>query len=103
MAPLMARDILNALSTAEIFVLFVGGSIVLAIAGTLAIRKLMPDVAERDFEHLASGLRIIYELLFALILAFVIASVLDKFNDAESTVDAEATALSQMLRNNRAF
>jgi hypothetical protein len=99
----MARDILNALSTFEIFVLFVGGSIVLAIAGTLAIRKLVPDVAERDFEHLASGLRIIYELLFALILAFVIASVLDKFNDAESTVDAEATALSQMLRNNRAF
>ena len=99
----MAREILNALSTVEIVFVFVGGSIVLAIALTYAIRKLAPDVGERQFEELAGGLRIVYELLFALILAFVIASVLDKFNDAQTTVDSEATALALMLRDNRAF
>ncbi|MEY2441301.1 MAG: hypothetical protein QOJ46_727 [bacterium] len=99
----MIRDVLNALSTFEIIVIFVGGSLVLAIATAAAIRKFVPDIGERQFEELASGLRIVYELLFALILAFVIASVLDKFNNAEGTVDAEATALAVMLRDNRAF
>ena len=44
-----------------------------------------------------------YELLFALLLAFVVASVLDTFNQAESTVQEEASALSAMLRDNLAF
>jgi hypothetical protein len=83
--------------------MFVFGSVVLAISLAVGIRKLVPDIAERQFEELASGLRVVYELLFALILAFVIASVLDKFNDAEHTVGAEATALAQMMRNNLAF
>ena len=99
----MVRDVLNALSTVEIVLLFVGGSIALAIGLTYALRRFAPSIAGPGFEDLAGGLRVVYELLFALILAFVIASVLDKFNDAETTVDAEATALAQMLRDNRAF
>jgi hypothetical protein len=91
------------MTTLEIVAIFVAGSVLLAIGLAIAIRRLVPDIAERQFEDLASGLRVVYELLFALILAFVIASVLDKFNDAESTVGSEATALSQMLRNNLAF
>ena len=83
--------------------IFVIGSVALAIAVAVAIRRLIPDIAERQFEDIASGLRIVYELLFALILAFVIVPVLDTFNDAESTVGSEATALSQMLCNNLAF
>jgi hypothetical protein len=99
----MIRDVLNALSTVEIVVIFVGGAIVLAVALTFAVGKLAPGFAAGPFEDVADGLRVVYELLFALILAFVIASVLDKFNDAEATVDAESTALAQMLRDNRAF
>ncbi|MDX6676594.1 MAG: hypothetical protein QOE31_646 [Solirubrobacteraceae bacterium] len=99
----MARSLLNTFSTVQIVVMFVLGSVALAIALAVAIRRLVPDIAERQFEELASGLRVVYELLFALILAFVIASVLDKFNDAEKTVGSEATALAQMLRNDLAF
>lgn len=99
----MIRSVLNSLSTVEIVAIFVGGSVVLAISLAIAIRKAIPDIAEREFEELASGLRVVYELLFALVLAFAIASVIDKFSNAESTVDTEATALSQMLRDNRAF
>jgi hypothetical protein len=99
----VARDLLNTLSTVQIVVIFVFGSVLLAISLATTIRKLVPDIAERQFEELASGLRVVYELLFALILAFVIASVLDKFNDSEHTVGAEATALAQMMRNNLAF
>lgn len=99
----MVRAVLNNLSTLQIVLIFVGGSVVLAISLAIAIRKAIPDIAEREFEELASGLRVVYELLFALVLAFAIASVIDKFNDAATTVDTEATALSQMLRDNRAF
>jgi hypothetical protein len=99
----MARAVLNSMSTVAIVAVFVGGSIVLAVSMAIVIRKLVPDIAEREFEEYASGLRVVYELLFALILAFAIASVIDKFNNAETTVDTEATALSQMLRANRAF
>jgi hypothetical protein len=99
----MARDILNALPTIWIVAIFVGGSVVLAVSVAILIRWLVPDIAEREFEEYASGLRVVYELLFALILAFAIASVIDKFNDAEATVDTEATALSQMMRANRVF
>lgn len=99
----MIRDVLNALTTFEIVLIFVGGSIVLAIAIPIVIRKLVPDIGERQFEELASGLRVVYELLFALILAFVIASVLGKFDTADNVVDSEATSLALMLRANRAF
>jgi hypothetical protein len=99
----MARSLLNSLSTLQIMVLFAGGSVVVAVALAIGIRKVVPDIAERQFEELADGLRVVYELLFALLLAFVIASVLDKFSEAESTVGSEATALSQMVRSNLAF
>ena len=97
------RPLLNALSTFEIVLIFVGGSVALAVTLAIVIRRVAPDIAEQEFEELASGLRVVYELMFALILAFAIASVIDKFNDAEATVDTEATALSQMLRANNAF
>jgi Protein of unknown function (DUF4239) len=99
----VVRSVVNNLSTLQIVAIFVGGSVLLAISLAIAIRKAIPDIAEREFEELASGLRVVYELLFALILAFAIASVIDKFSDAEATVDTEATALSQMLRANRSF
>ncbi len=94
---------LNSLSTVQIVLIFVGGSVALAISLAIAIRKAFPDIAERGFEDLASGLRVVYELLFALVLAFAISAVIDKFNEAETTVATEANALSQLLRDNRAF
>ena len=55
-------------------------------------------MAKGPFEEMAEGLRVVYELVFALILAFVIASVLDTFSTAEATVANEATTLSHMKR-----
>ena len=79
---------------------FVVGTVVLAVGLAIGIRTLIPDIAERQFEDMMDGLRVVYELLFALLLAFVVASVLDTFNQAESTVQQEASALSAMLRDN---
>ncbi len=52
----MARSLLNSFSTLQIMVNFAGGSVVVAVALALAIRKVVPDIAERQFEELADGL-----------------------------------------------
>ncbi|HVF15020.1 MAG TPA: hypothetical protein VM942_10495 [Acidimicrobiales bacterium] len=94
----LIRSLLNALSTTTIFVVVVGGTVVLALAAVLAAGKFLPNLAKGAFEEMADGLRVIYELVFALILAFVIASVLDTFSTADSTAAAEATNLAHMKR-----
>ena len=101
--PRVTRSLVNSLSTAEIMLVFVLGSVVVAVGLAIGIRTLIPDIAERQFEDMMDGLRVVYELLFALLLAFVVASVLDRFNQAEGTVQQEASALSAMLRDNLAF
>ena len=99
----MARSILNALSTIEIVVLGVGGMVLLTIAGVLLARRLFPRLGDSGFEPVADSLRVVYELIFALILAFVIAAVLDEMGNAEATVASEATAISELVTSNEAF
>lgn len=99
----MERAILNHLSTTAIVVLFVGGMVLLTVAGVLIARRLVPDLGESRFAEVVEGLRVVYELIFALILAFVIAAVLDAVGDAEATVATEATQIAQLQRVNDAF
>jgi hypothetical protein len=99
----LMRSLLNALPTATIVLLVVGGTVALALGAVLAAGRLLPNLATGPFEEMADGLRVVYELVFALILAFVIASVLDTFSTAESTVATEATTLAHMKRSSLAF
>ena len=99
----MERAILNQFSTATIVVVVVGGMVVLTLAGVLVARRFFPDLAESKFADVADGLRVVYELIFALILAFVIAAVLDTLNDGEATVATEATQIAQLERQNDTF
>jgi hypothetical protein len=97
------RSFLNAMPTFTIVLVVVGGTVALALGAVVAANRLLPNLADGPFEEMADGLRVVYELVFALILAFVIASVLDTFSTAESTVAAEATTLAHMKRSSLAF
>jgi len=99
----MARWVLNTFSTAQLVVLGVGGSVVLTIVCVLLLRRRFPRLADSEFEPVADSLRVVYELIFALILAFVIASVLDEMGSAESAVASEATTISELVRANDAL
>jgi hypothetical protein len=99
----MVRAILNSLSTVEIVVIGVGGMALLTVAGVLLARRLFPRLSDSEFEPVADSLRVVYELIFALILAFVIAAVLDEMGNAESAVASEATTIDELVRNNDAF
>ena len=98
----IARSLLNSLSTIEIVVVVIGGAVLLTIVGVLVGRRLFPGKAA-EFENVADSLRVVYELIFALILAFVIAAVLDEMGDAEKAVAAEATTISALVRVNDAL
>jgi hypothetical protein len=100
--PGMTRSILNSLSTIQIVVLFIGGMVLLTVAAVLLARRLFPGLAG-EFERVADSLRVVYELIFALILAFVIAAVLDEMGDAESAVASEATTIGALVRVNDAL
>jgi hypothetical protein len=99
----MARSLLNSMSTVEIVLLGVGGMVVLTIAGVLLARRLFPRLSDSEFEPVADSLRVVYELIFALILAFVIAAVLDEMGNAESAVASEATTIGELVRANDAL
>src|SRR4051812_7619547 len=99
----MARWVLNTFSTAELVVFGVGGAVVLTIVCVLLLRRRFPRLADSEFEPVADSLRVVYELIFALILAFVIASVLDEMGNAEAAVASEATTISELVRANDAL
>jgi hypothetical protein len=99
----MARWVLNTFSTIELVVLGVGGAVLLTIACVLLARRRFPQLADSQFEPVADSLRVVYELIFALILAFVIASVLDEMGNAESAVASEATSIAELVRANDAL
>ena len=94
------RSLLNSFSSSTIVLMVVGGTAALAIVGVLVARKLFPNLADGPYDDVVDGLRVVYELVFALILAFVIGSVLESFSSAESTVAAEAGTLAHMTRAN---
>lgn len=96
----MARSIINSFSTVELVVLGVGGMVLLTVAGVLLARRLFPRLADSQFEPVADSLRVVYELIFALILAFVIAAVLDEMGNAEAAVASEATTIGALVRAN---
>jgi hypothetical protein len=99
----MWRSILNSLSTAEIVLFSIGGMAVLTVAGVLLARRFCPRLADSHFEPVADSLRVVYELIFALILAFVISAVLDEMGNAESAVATEANTIAELVRANDTF
>jgi hypothetical protein len=99
----MWRSILNSFSTAEIVLFSIGGMVVLTLVGVLLARRFCTQLTESNFEPIADSIRVVYELIFALILAFVIAAVLDEMGNAESAVATEANTIAELVRANDTF
>jgi hypothetical protein len=99
----LTRSILNSLSTGQIIVISLAGMVLITVVGVLLARRLFPARAGTQFETVADSLRVVYELIFALILAFVIAAVLDEMSNAESVVASEATTIGELVRANDAL
>lgn len=81
----------------------VGGFAVLAVAGCLVVRHRFPGVAEGEHNELVGVLVGVFAAIYGVLLAFVIFILWDDRAQAQDTVSAEATALSQITFDARAF
>jgi hypothetical protein len=102
----LTRYLLNEFSTAGLVLLVVGGSTLVALVATLAIRKVFPNLPESEakFEEVTGVLRAdVFALLYTIVLALVIADVSGNFTEASETVLAEASAVAQLARSASVF
>jgi hypothetical protein len=83
--------------------IFVGGTCILTMAGFVLVHRTgfrSPDAMMDTMVSAYSGKA---TALFGILLVFVIVSEFDHFKSAQSTVDAEATALAQVSRDAHVF
>jgi hypothetical protein len=92
--------LLNHLSTAAFVLVVVGVPTALAIVVVFCLDKALPNL--RDLE-VDDTVREVVGLVFGLLLALVIASIVTKHDDADSATAAESTATAQLSRASRAF
>lgn len=84
-------------------VLVVAAAMAAAVAGLLATRRLVrPRVAE-GHNDVAGFLFAMLGVLYAIVLAFVVFAVWQRYTDADSAVTAEATAAVLAFRDTQTF
>ncbi|MEA2185966.1 MAG: hypothetical protein QOK16_977 [Solirubrobacteraceae bacterium] len=96
----MSYYLLNHLSTGVLIVVIVGVPTVAALVVVWVVDEVFPNL--RDLE-MDDAVRDVVGLVFGLLLALVIASIVTKQDDAESAAAAESTAAAQLARATRAF
>jgi hypothetical protein len=99
----MARDILNDLSDWALGPMFVGTSIVIALTGWLLVSRFLSAWRDPESSQTIVGVVAMVMTLFALVLAFVIVNLFNGYETAAGNVSSEASSLSALLRDARAF
>lgn len=96
----MSYYLLNHLSTEVLVLVVVGVPTLIAMIAVLFVDRVSPNL--RDLE-MDDAVRDVVGLLFGLLLALVIASIVTKQDDADSAAAAESTAAAQLARATRTF
>jgi Protein of unknown function (DUF4239) len=99
----MNRHLLNTFSTWELGLIIVGGFVLLGLAGLAVVRRLLPGLRETGENDVAGVILGVLAAIYGIVLAFVIVTLFEDFNKAGSDVRTEATALSKVYRDSRAF
>ncbi|MFK0203965.1 bestrophin-like domain [Streptomyces lavendulae] len=99
----MSLWLLNHFSTPALAVAIVGGTVVLAVAGSVLLRRRHPSVAcgeHNDMVGVALGM---FGAIYGIILAFVIVTLWTQLEDAQNIVASEATDAALVARDAAAF
>ena len=94
----MDRWLLNTVPTWGLILLHVGGAILVAVGGFLAMRRFVPSLASNADSRSLSSAFSISSGLFSFVLAFSIGQLYTNFTRANSDAKQEATVLAQVLR-----
>jgi hypothetical protein len=79
-------------------ILVVGGSTLLAVAGLLLVRRLVPLAVLRENNEVCGFMLAVLAVAYGVVLAFVVISQWDDFQGAKLTVETEANHLAAIFR-----
>jgi hypothetical protein len=96
----MSLYLLNNLSTEFLVLIIVGVPTAIAVFSVYYVDRAFPKLGDVEIDD---TVREVVGLLFGLLLALVIASIVTKQDDADSATASEATAAAQLSRATRAY
>lgn len=99
----MTRWLLNTFPTWALFILVVGGLMLIAAAGLVLVRRRWPHLSEGTHNDVAGVTIGLLVGVYGIVLAFVIVAIYEDFQAAKETVHEESTELAQLYRDSRAF
>lgn len=97
----MDRWLLNTLPTWLLVVIVVGGAVVVALGGFLAMRRFVPSLAANNDSRSLSSAFGMASGLFSFVLAFTIGQLYSNYTRATSDAKQEATVLAQVIRTSK--
>lgn len=97
------RALVESTTSWELVLLFVGGAIVLSLAAGAPIHALGLRSPSTGADTMVSSFAGRVTTLFGILLVFVIVAEFQTYQDAQSTVQNEATQLASLVRNTQSF
>lgn len=99
----MSLWLLNHFSTFTLAVVTVGGTVLLAIAGSVLLRRRYPSLARGEHNDMVGVTLGMFGAIYGIILAFVIVTLWTQLEDAQTIVASEATDAALITRDAAAF
>ncbi|WP_189220109.1 MULTISPECIES: bestrophin-like domain [Streptomyces] len=99
----MSLWLLNHVSTFTLALVTVGGTVLLALAGSVLVRRRYPSVAEGEHNDMVGVALGMFGAIYGIILAFVIVTLWTQMEDTQTIIASEATDAALIARDAAAF
>lgn len=99
----MSLWLLNHFSTLTLAVLTVGGTVGLAVAGSVLLRRRYPSLARGEHNDMVGVTLGMFGAIYGIILAFVIVTLWTQLEDTQTIVASEATDAALITRDAASF
>ncbi|MEU9130389.1 DUF4239 domain-containing protein [Kitasatospora sp. NPDC048540] len=99
----MSLWLLNHFSTTTLAFVAVGGTVLLAVAGSVLMRRRYPSLARGEHNDMVGVTLGMFGAIYGIILAFVIVTLWTQLEDTQTIVASEATDAALITRDAAAF
>ncbi|WP_435971476.1 DUF4239 domain-containing protein [Streptomyces sp. Qhu_M48] len=99
----MSLWLLNQLSTFTLAAITVGGTVLVAVAGSVALRRRYPSLARGEHNDMVGVTLGMFGAIYGIILAFVIVTLWTQLDSTQTIVASEATDMALIARDAAAF
>ena len=99
----IGRALLNELPEWALLMLFAGGTAVVCVASVLLARRLVGTWRSPESSQVLVGVAGMLMTIFALVIAFAVVTLDASFSGAKDSVQSEANALTEIVRDMQVF